>query len=166
MSFIPFDPALAQTISAISAVVIGGSAAVIAYRNLKTSSQKLQFDMFKPRYEIYEFILNYLNKRIREGKSAELQEFNELTDKIDLSKWLFDDDIVKFLDEIKTNSTEQKLIEAEIVAQLGKEAKGAASPSPKLDAIQKKLEQNAVDFQTMRDTAVKSRFNKYMLLVR
>ena len=166
MSFMPFDSAWAQTISAISALVIGGSAVVIAYLNLKTSSQKLQFDMFEPRYEIYKFTLNYLTERIRGGKSPKSEELNDLIDKIDLSKWFFDNEIVSFLDEIKIKSIEQPVIEADIAAQLGNEANGAVSPSPKLEAIEGKLQQIAVDFQTMRATAVKSKFNKYTLPVR
>jgi hypothetical protein len=161
----PLDPSWSQTISAISSVVIGLSAVVIAYRNLRTSSRKLEFDMFKPRYEVYQFTLDYLNKRIRGGKSPEVQELDGLKDKIDLAKWLFDDDIVSFLNEIESKSIEQKMIEVEIDSQLKKEAKGTA-PSPVLEKIQEKLAQNAVDFQDLIAAAVTKKFDKYMLLRR
>jgi hypothetical protein len=72
--------------------------AIIAYRQWRTAQNKLKFDLFERRLAVYETVKGYISSVMATGRTAQEKEFEFLSD-IRGAKWLFDEDIVHYLEK-------------------------------------------------------------------
>ena len=159
----PFTPEWSQTISALSAVVIGGSAALIAYRNYSTAKRKLELDLFKPRLEIYQETQNFLDLVISSENLPNAAQAAQFFDQIKAADRLLDSDTVKFLESIKTQYLNHLMLSGNFSAQQKKEVPNTAE-SPALEKIRYDLGESSVKLQQLRNDAKTKRFEKFLKL--
>lgn len=90
----------ADVFSAFGTFIIGLIVAYIAYQQHKTNKDKLRLELYNKRFEIYtnlrELLKKYLSRKLVDN---DLIEFNS---KIVEADFLFDGDIVNYLNEIFT----------------------------------------------------------------
>lgn len=85
-------------LSALLVPMVAVFGAFIAYRQWRTAQNKLKLDLFDRRLVVYEAARDYISSVMTSGKTTQEKEFEFLTGTRG-AKWLFDDEIVQYLDE-------------------------------------------------------------------
>lgn len=80
-----------RAVTALGTVVIGLLAALIARRQARIASDKLKFDLFSKRYEVYQAIMSWIDKL--QERRMEDEEYTEYMHKIEPVHFLFGEDI-------------------------------------------------------------------------
>jgi len=100
--------------TAVVALVIGGIAALIAWRQYRVAKAKLSLDLFDKRYPIFQQTWEILSETVRSGtrgKSHGLATpFNNFLPE---ARFLFGNQIADYLDAVSENWTELHGLEAE-----------------------------------------------------
>jgi len=83
----------------LSTIILGAVVAYIAWRQYRTSHDKLRLDLFEKRYAIYRALMNFLRDLDPDtSKSgARIREFRADTND---ARFLFGNDVVDFLTEV------------------------------------------------------------------
>ncbi|MCB4770946.1 hypothetical protein LGR54_20250 [Ancylobacter sp. Lp-2] len=109
----------------IVALVIGGIATMIAYRQWRTAKDKLRLDLFERRLAVYDLIERY-RARVLQNGSADTEDIRSLHEMASRSEFLFGRDVTEFIEKLKR---EWQVL----VLPAGKVAKDEASRREHLD---------------------------------
>jgi hypothetical protein len=119
-------------LAALLTPTIAGFGIYIAWRQARTARNKLRLDLFDRRYVIYRAVVETIAKVNRQGYllAPDLEEFLLATRG---ARWLFDDDIGKYIDE-KIWVNIRKLM-AELADQQENETEDYTPPAPGYDRM-------------------------------
>jgi hypothetical protein len=84
--------------------VIACIAVYIAYQQHKTNRDKLRLDLYNKRYEVFYSLMKLLGHIFHNKGKVELEQVDEFSREAKEAVFLFDKDIVTYLDTIKKNS--------------------------------------------------------------
>jgi hypothetical protein len=97
------NPAWMSFVSALGtpmiALIVGGFGGLIAYRQWRTARDRLKLDLFDRRLPIYEQTRDLLARRMALGQ-LDNNEITEFAIKTRVSRWLFDQILADYLEEI------------------------------------------------------------------
>jgi hypothetical protein len=92
------DPHWTAYLSALLTPLLAIFGAIIAWRQSCISKNKLKLDLFEKRFAVYNKARNMLGEIMMEGKLTN-QELQKYGAGIQEAKWLFDDQVAKYLGE-------------------------------------------------------------------
>ncbi len=84
--------------------------AYIAYRQYKISKNQLKLDLYNKRFELFECIRDLFIEIEREAQNKDGDKYYNFVIKVDNSKFLFEQDIIDYTQEIKNKINRLKLI--------------------------------------------------------
>jgi hypothetical protein len=87
------------------ATIFGAVAAWIAFNQWKTANNKLKFDLFDKRMEIYNRTREFLAKTVREG-NGDFSDSLHFLHSVDSAKFLFDKEISEYMRKIYNQSVQ------------------------------------------------------------
>jgi hypothetical protein len=95
--WVEYVRALGTPIAALIGAVIAG---FIAYRQMRTASNKLKLDLFDKRMEVYNAARDLVSHEIWNVEITE-ERLNAITDAINAAPWLLDDKVDAYLNGLK-----------------------------------------------------------------
>jgi hypothetical protein len=98
--------ALGPTFIAVAALAITG---YFAWRQWKTARDKVRFDIFQLRYTYFIALRDFLIEILREG-NAPSDKLNEYVRKMVGAEFVFEKDIVDYIEEIRVRSIKLRMI--------------------------------------------------------
>src|SRR5690242_8582931 len=78
-------------------------AVYIAYQQYKVNQRKLNLDLYEKRFRIYKVLKELLGRMMTQGK-IEMKDLADIDYDIKDSIFLFEDDISKYIEEVKKKS--------------------------------------------------------------
>lgn len=106
-----------EYISPIGVPIIAGIAAWIAFRQFQTAQNRLKFDLFDKRMEVYNTVREALGNITRQGSLTLEQQLRYLQG-TRTARWLFGSDVFTYLDETLWH----KIVDLELYIELSKDA--------------------------------------------
>lgn len=94
---------ISQYLSAIGTIIIGAVVAYIAWHQYRTSHDKFRLDLFEKRHAIYRALMEFLGNLDSNPSKTGGRIMTFRADTND-ARFLFDDDVVKFLSEVYSNA--------------------------------------------------------------
>lgn len=100
---------VAQYLSSLGTIILGAVVAYIAWRQYRTSHDKLRLDLFERRHAIYRALMNFLLKLDPDASKSGDRIRGFLADTNDAC-FLFGKDVVDFLSEVYGKATRHRHI--------------------------------------------------------
>ncbi len=104
---------IAEFLSAILTPIIAVIVTYIAIRQWKTDHDRLRLDLYDKRFKVYQSIMDILSI-ISQNGDISLEEISQFTIKTNESKFLFENEIPDFIENIIENSIKLHFLEAKI----------------------------------------------------
>jgi hypothetical protein len=101
----------------VAAVIFGGIAAWISYRQWKVSAYKYRFELFEKRYHIYSVLQNVYGELLQEDKISG-ETYSKLAVAANEAQFLFGDDVAKYLREFQERIFEKRRLERKMSRKL------------------------------------------------
>lgn len=89
-------------------LLIAGAVAYIAWRQHKTAQEKIRLDLFQKRFETYRSLIGVIRDPGAESENSK-QLHDEYWERIQVAQFLFDKDVLTYLDEVWKKSCELRV---------------------------------------------------------
>ena len=108
------DPHWTQYLSALLVPTVAVFGSIIAYRQWRTSQNKLKLELFEKRFEVYDSARKLLASIMTTGKSKGEETFKFLVGTRE-AKWLLNEDIAEYLEkQLYHKAIELQTLDAEL----------------------------------------------------
>jgi len=135
----------------VAAVIFGGVAAWISYRQWKVSAYKYRFELFEKRYHIYSTVQSVYGELIQEDKISS-ETYSKLAVAANEAQFLFGDDVAKYLRAFQEKIFEKRRLERKMTRNLSDE---------EFDKLGEQADQNWKSIDGQMSAAAKL-FEKYL----
>jgi hypothetical protein len=104
---------IAEIVSAFGTPIVGLIVAYVAYRQYKTHQDKLKLDLYDRRYKVFEAARQFII-HVMEGGNAEREGLVKFITATVETVFLFDEDIVKYLDTLLAKGARVQRLHTEL----------------------------------------------------